>query len=281
MDSENELETLKHALAAVPLGGMRYFERVDSTMDEAAAWLSEGATDLCLVVADEQTAGRGRFGRRWFTAPKTSLAFSLILRRVESSHPTLLNGLGALAVCIALEDHYHLQPQIKWPNDVLLDGKKVCGVLTEAHWQGDRLLGVVIGIGINLAPSAVPPMNAALFPATCLQEHLPSSAAQQLEENRFQFLAEVLEQLIVWRSHLPEKAFLQSWEARLAYRHQTVQIFKTIEDQSSLLSEGILEGLNPDGNLILRLASGETKTIPHGEIRLRPLEAKGDHGDVN
>lgn len=244
-------------------------------MDEAAAWLEEGAPDLSLVIAEEQTAGRGRLGRRWHSAPKASLTFSLILRQLAPTQPTLLTGLGALAVCEALEICYSLRPQIKWPNDVLLGGKKVCGILTEAHWQGERLLGVVMGIGINLAPSAIPPMNAALFPATCLQDHLSSSAGVQLEGSRFQFLAAILARLLAWRPHLQKEGFLQSWEARLAYLDQEVQIFKALEDKGSLLCEGSICGLNSEGNLVLRLASGETRTISFGEVRLRPIATEG------
>ena len=275
MIPNHDQEELQQALAGLPLGGVRYFERTSSTMDEAAVWLEGGAPDLALVVADEQTAGRGRLGRRWFTAPKASLAFSLILRQVDPRQPSLLTGLGALAVCEALETLYHLQPQIKWPNDVLLNHQKVCGILTESHWQGEQLSGVVMGIGINVAPSSVPPMNAALIPATCVQDHLRVQSGALPQVDRFQLLAVILERLLVWRSRLQAKSFIQSWEARLAYRYQTVQIFKALDKEESLLTEGRLEGLNADGNLILRLANGETQTINFGEIRLRPLSSNG------
>jgi BirA family biotin operon repressor/biotin-[acetyl-CoA-carboxylase] ligase len=275
MIPNHDQEELQQALAGLPLGGVRYFECTSSTMDEAAAWLEAGAPDLALVVADEQTAGRGRFGRRWFTTPKASLAFSLILRQVDPRQPSLLTGLGALAVCEALENLYRLQPQIKWPNDVLLNHQKVCGILAESHWQGEHLSGVVMGIGINLAPSSVPPMNAALFPATCVQDHLRAQSGAPLEVDRFQLLAVILERFLVWRSRLQAKSFIQSWEARLAYRRKTVQIFKALDEEDSLLTEGRLEGLNSDGNLILRLTNGETQIVNFGEIRLRPLSSNG------
>jgi len=275
MIPNHDQEELQQALAGLPLGGVRYFECTSSTMDEAAVWLEAGAPDLALVIADEQTAGRGRFGRRWFTAPKASLAFSLILRQVDPRQPSLLTGLGALAVCEALENLYRLQPQIKWPNDVLLNHQKVCGILAESHWQGEHLSGVVMGIGINLAPSSVPPINAALFPATCVQDHLRAQSGAPLEVDRFQLLAVILERFLVWRSRLQAKSFIQSWEARLAYRRKTVQIFKALDEEDSLLTEGRLEGLNSDGNLILRLTNGETQIVNFGEIRLRPLSSNG------
>lgn len=280
MNAQTDQESLTAALTGLALGGVRYFERLGSTMDEAAAWLEAGAADLALVVADEQTAGRGRLGRRWFTAPKASLAFSLILREVEAPQVSLLSGLGALAVCEAIETLYHLQPQIKWPNDLLLGGRKVGGILCESAWQGDQLLGVVMGIGINLAPAAVPPLDATLFPATCLQDHLSPQVGAPLEGRRFQFLAAILQSILAWRSRLREATFIQSWEARLAYRGQIVQVLRAIEDRASLLWEGKVQGLNSEGNLMLRLASGETQTIAFGEIRLRPLLAEGGSEDV-
>jgi BirA family biotin operon repressor/biotin-[acetyl-CoA-carboxylase] ligase len=168
-------------------------------MTEAAEWLQAGAADFSLVLANEQTAGRGRFQRRWYTPPDAALAFSLILRPRESEEgqqSLLFTGLGAVAVCEALERLYGLRPQIKWPNDVLVTGKKVCGILSEAHWQGEKLLGIVLGIGINVAPSSVPPVSAVLFPATCVEDCLASSIYQApVRVDRFQLLAGVLERI--------------------------------------------------------------------------------------
>ena len=150
---------LETRLADLPLGGIRYFERIGSTNDEAAAWLKQGCPDLALVVADAQSAGRGRAGRKWFTPPGAGLAFSLVLRAGDATRQLLaqgntarLNGLGALAVCQALQEQHSLPAQIKWPNDVIVNGRKLAGVLAEAHWLGSELSAVVLGIGINLAP---------------------------------------------------------------------------------------------------------------------------------
>ncbi|MCS6908088.1 MAG: biotin--[acetyl-CoA-carboxylase] ligase [Anaerolineales bacterium] len=270
MDAKDERAALEFALQGLPLGGVRYFERVGSTMDEAAAWLKEGAPNFALVVAEEQFAGRGRLGRRWFTAPKASLAFSLILREFESPRPALLTGLAALAVCEALESRYGLHPQIKWPNDILLQGRKVCGILTEARWQGERPVDVVIGIGVNLTHPAVPPAATLHFPATSLQEHLPHLGEEEIEQDRFPLLALILARVLLWLPRVQEEVLIQNWEQRLAYRHQSIQVLGALEDPDSLLGEGTLEGLTPEGNLLLRLVSGETQAVDFGEIRVRP-----------
>src|ERR1044071_8233560 len=114
---------LKKALSKLPLGDMRYFESIGSTNDEALAWAATDSPDLSLIIADEQTAGRGRLDRKWFTPSGTALAFSLILRPTPEEKPflTRIVGLAALAVAEAVQKR-ELRAQIKWPNDVLIAG---------------------------------------------------------------------------------------------------------------------------------------------------------------
>ena len=117
---------LKIIFSKLPLGDVRYFDSIGSTNDEALAWAANDAKDLSLVVADEQTAGRGRLDRKWFTPPGTALAFSLILRPSAAERPDLsrMVGLAALSIIDSLLAR-GLSPQIKWPNDILLNGRKV------------------------------------------------------------------------------------------------------------------------------------------------------------
>src|SRR6266516_4000607 len=107
---------LKKTLAKLPLGDVRYFDSIGSTNNEALAWATGGAKDLSLVIADEQTAGRGRLDRKWFTPKGTALAFSLILRPTAAEKPylTRIVGLAALAIVDALQTR-GLVAQIKWP----------------------------------------------------------------------------------------------------------------------------------------------------------------------
>src|SRR5512136_580176 len=99
--------TLRKTLSNIPLGGLRYFEQTGSTNDMALAWAADGAPDLAMVYAEQQTAGRGRGSRRWFTPAGAALAFSLIIRPypVEEQSIPLFSALGALAVCEALAAH--------------------------------------------------------------------------------------------------------------------------------------------------------------------------------
>ena len=149
--------SLETALADLELPAIRYFASVDSTNDEARRWFYEGAADRSLVVAEAQTAGRGRAGRRWVTLPGVSLAFSLVCspQGYESLALARLTASGGLAVRDALRKKYNLAVQLKWPNDVLINGSKVAGVLVENHWLGEALETVILGIGINVAPGSV------------------------------------------------------------------------------------------------------------------------------
>jgi BirA family biotin operon repressor/biotin-[acetyl-CoA-carboxylase] ligase len=260
--------TLSQTLAGLPLGGLRYYARTGSTNDEAARWAEAGAPDLALVVADEQTGGRGRPGRKWFTPSGAALAFSLVLKdlppAVSFEAPeqiTRLTALGALGVAESLQQDYGLPAQIKWPNDVLLQRRKVGGVLVEAHWLGDRLVGLILGIGLNVSPQSVPSEAEILFPAACLQAYL------ETPPSRPELLRRILAHLIAWRPRLAEEAFLQAWEARLAFRDEWVAVA-----QGTGTRQGRVLGLERDGRLRLQDRDGKYFSISAGEIHLRPLE---------
>jgi BirA family transcriptional regulator, biotin operon repressor / biotin---[acetyl-CoA-carboxylase] ligase len=269
--------SLETALAGVPIKQFRYFDRLGSTNDEAARWAEQGAPDLALVVADEQTAGKGRLGRKWVTPQGAALAFSLILRP-EADSPLVLqrwSGLGALAVCEGLHELYALQPEIKWPNDVLLDGRKTAGVLVETIWSGEMPANLVLGIGINVAPVSVPDAEL-IFPATCIEQVLHRPV------ERLSLLRRVLERVIAWRTRLSSPEFMAAWEERLAFRGEWVRFLPgEARSEASLNSrsaksppaevEGNILGLAPDGALRLRTQAGEEIVMRVGDVRLRPV----------
>jgi BirA family biotin operon repressor/biotin-[acetyl-CoA-carboxylase] ligase len=262
-------KTLRAALRDLPLGGLRYYPQLGSTNDAALAWASAEAPDLSLVVAEEQTAGRGRLGRKWITPPGAALAFSMIFRPqpVERNVIPLYSGLGALAVVIALEESYGLKPEIKWPNDVLLGGRKLCGILAETVWLGEQAESVVLGIGLNVSAEAVPEVGSLDFPATSL------NAAVGASVERIALLHAILAALLAWRPRLGSAEFIQTWERRLAYRGEQVQVwseaFAGVEGMP--VRTGQVEGLEYDGSLRLRSARGETFSVRFGEIHLRPV----------
>jgi BirA family transcriptional regulator, biotin operon repressor / biotin---[acetyl-CoA-carboxylase] ligase len=258
--------SLKEILAGLPLGPVLYYERTSSTNDEAGRWVENGAPDLALVVADEQTAGRGRLGRSWHTPPASALAFTLVLKNAPQEEILPYTALGALAVSAALGKHFALRPQIKWPNDVLVDGRKLAGVLVEAYWRGEQLQALVLGIGINVAPESVPPEADLQFPATSVETSLSRPV------DRWVLLKQVLQALLDWRPLVGEPEFIQAWEDQLAFRGEWVRVSGAGSEPTGLPERGRVDGLNPDGTLRLRTADGKVHTIRSGDIRVRPVD---------
>ncbi len=252
---------LKKTLAKLPLGDVRYFDSIGSTNNEALAWATSGAKDVSLVIADEQTEGRGRLDRKWFTPKGTALAFSLILQPTaeEKSHLTRTVGLATLAVIDVLRTR-GLTAQIKWPNDVLLNGRKVAGILAESVWSGEEVDCVVIGIGMNILKGAVPSAELLQFPATSLEE----SRGPAVEREKI--LHDILAGMIALRPHIGTDSFIASWEKALAYRGEQVQV----EEGSGILITGKLLGLESDGSLRLRTDDDKSITVQFGDVRLRP-----------
>jgi BirA family biotin operon repressor/biotin-[acetyl-CoA-carboxylase] ligase len=257
----NERE-IRKILSALPLNGLRFFAQVGSTNDAALAWAAEGAQDLSLVCAEEQTSGRGRGSRRWLTPPGVSLAFSLVLRPrpEEESCLQLFSALGALAVCEAVEA-LGLSPEIKWPNDVLLHGRKFCGVLADAVWLQEKAESVVLGIGVNVVPGSIPPPERVSFPATCLEDE----AGKQVD--RLLLLSEILHAILYWRGQFSSVQFLRTWERHLAFRGQQVEV----RPEAGKARIGRIEGLERDGSLRLSSPNGTLFTVRYGEVHLRPV----------
>jgi BirA family biotin operon repressor/biotin-[acetyl-CoA-carboxylase] ligase len=256
--NQNEL---KKVLSRLPLGDIRYFDSIGSTNNEALAWATGGAKDLSLVIADEQTAGRGRLDRKWFTPKGTALAFSLILRptAAEKPHLTRIVGLAAIAIADSLRTR-ELAAQIKWPNDVLLNGRKIAGILVESVWSGEEVDCVVIGIGMNVLKDAVPSADLLLFPATSLEESLGAAVERE------KILHDILAGMIALRPHLGSDSFIASWEKALAFRGEQVQV----EQGDGSVLVGKLLGLESDGSLKLSDETGKSITVRFGDVRLRP-----------
>lgn len=251
---------LQAALQELPLGGLRYFEKVGSTNDIALAWAEEDGRDFSLVIANEQTKGRGRSGRSWQTPPDSALALSLLLlpKNRENQNISLFTGLGALALATALEENYALKPEIKWPNDILVNGKKVAGILVEANWIGDVAKGVVLGMGVNILSSAVPPEGELHFPATSLEDALGKPV------DRIEVLHQILTAFLKWRPRLGRDEMVAAWDQKLAFRGKQVEI----TGRDGKIIHGRIVGLNRDGSLRL----DTVESIHFGDVHLRPTQ---------
>jgi len=271
--------TLEQRITELGIGPIRYFETIGSTNYAAARWLRESAPDLSLVVADEQTAGRGRARRRWYTPPGSALAFSVILKDQEDDPCTKLKrvprytGLGALAICDVLQFEFELSAQIKWPNDVLVADHKLAGILVDAIWIGNLLEGIVLGIGLNVYQASVPTADKIDYPATsvegCLLDRHPMKDLITIRLSRSDILRKILERLLVWRRQIMDPVFIQTWEERLAYLGEWV----SISDRARGLTRasGRLLGLNEDGSARIQEKHGKVLRIYGGNLSLRHM----------
>jgi BirA family transcriptional regulator, biotin operon repressor / biotin---[acetyl-CoA-carboxylase] ligase len=257
-ESRLDYDLLKSRLLHLPVAEIQYLPSTGSTNDDALNWINNGAADGSLVIADEQTAGRGRMQRTWVTRKGSALAFSLIFKPRETNGLSLYAPLGALGVAMALEKLTGAHPQIKWPNDVLVNGKKVCGILTEANWQEGRLAGVVLGIGINVASTAVRLEDNFLFPADSLENSLG------IRIDRLELLAETIRLIFLWQQKLGSDEFIQEWNQRLAFRGERVEINCPGQEVVS----GIILHIAQDGLLWIRRDNGEEVPVLAGDVSL-------------
>jgi BirA family transcriptional regulator, biotin operon repressor / biotin---[acetyl-CoA-carboxylase] ligase len=241
----------------------RYFDQVGSTNDIALDWLSsDDAPEYALVMANAQTSGRGRNGRKWVTTPGASIALSIILHpSLAEQHQLGIFSLATgLAVARTITSHCQGNVQVKWPNDVLIARMKTAGTLIEAVWAGDQLKGLVLGIGINLLRAAIPPASGLLFPATCLQDHA-SGTPETLA-----LLDTLLANLFAVRRQMLDQGFAQMYTRRMAFLNEPITLH-TAEDVSC---NGILHGIDPSGNILLKIEDGQLRSFPIGDISLRP-----------
>ncbi len=257
-------ERLRALVPAGKLGGdLYYYASIGSTNDRAKELAEAGCPHGALVVADEQTSGRGRAGRGWFTPAGASLAFSIVLRPPNGTSDALSGwtAVGALSVRDALA-RLGAVAEIKWPNDVLLARRKVAGILAEAAWMDDAPSYVVVGIGVNVSPGSVPGPRTLDYPATCVEAALGRSI------DRAELLVDILRSLDRWTAGFRLGTVLSAWEGALAFRGEPVHV----EGQGRAW-QGQLSGLGPRGELRLRLDNGDSLLLPAETMHLRPVDS--------
>ncbi len=235
---------------------IQHFESLDSTNKEALRQAQQGAKEGLTIVAEQQTCGKGRLGRTWQTI-NHALAMSVLLR---PSLPASEIPRLSLLTAVSLHDALSLfvpKVGIKWPNDLLIAGKKVCGILTETQQTNDDM-AVVIGIGVNIQPPQIWDTNMRT-PPTSLNEH----CKRKVHKN--DVLQAVLQALDIRYSQLQNQGFpsiLQAWEKAHIANGKTV----SVHDGNTYI-QGIALGLASDGALRL-LVNGEDKRIIAGDVIL-------------
>ncbi len=233
----------------------RYFETVTSTMDAAREWIAQGAPDRAIVIAGSQSAGRGRIGRKWVNAGASALAFSQILRLETAALPQL-PMYGGLAVYEALNALHVPDLMLKWPNDILIGTRKVSGVLVETAWDGDRLNGAILGIGLNISGSFGSPDLAES--ATSLADVPGTGLGYGV------VLSALIDHLDARHPDLGTSRLYDAWHTRLGTIGRRVRV------EGSPAFEGIAEDVNEIGALLVRSDDGQLRTVLAGDVRVRP-----------
>ena len=239
------------------------FDSLASTNLEAAKHAAAGAAEGLCIVASEQTAGRGRLQRQWISPKGAGLYFSLLLRpEIDQSAWPLITLMAALAVYDALLEACGLQADIKWPNDILVNNRKLCGILAETTetTQGSQTSGraVILGIGINLTNAAFPPE---------LQETAISVDAAAGKTADFEVVLQALiraleRHYMILQSPTGKEETIRAWSEHSSYADGK----RIVVSNGDEILEGITRGLETDGALRLETASGEIKIVRAGDV---------------
>ncbi len=236
---------------------IEYYDCVDSTNRLAKERAEQGAPEGLCIISDAQTAGRGRLGRSFCSPAGTGLYMSIVLRPSLPAQKVLsVTTAAAVAVCRAIERLSDRTAQIKWVNDVYCDGKKVCGILTEAGFQGDKLAYAVLGIGINVSDPA------GGFPAEI--EAVAGSVFGQEKGDRKALAAAVLEAFFEEYAHLTEERFVAEYRARSCLVGKPITVKAPSGDR-----EATAIGVDEQCRLLVRYADGGEDTLSSGDVSIR------------
>jgi BirA family biotin operon repressor/biotin-[acetyl-CoA-carboxylase] ligase len=258
-----DIDRLKRLVARNPLAvEIRYFDTLPSTNSEASALAERGACHGTVVIAGRQTRGRGREGRHWLSGPEKGVTLSILLRPpVQVAQSPIITLAAAVAVARVVEKRIAAQPEIRWPNDVFVRGKKIAGILAEAKTGMMQVTSVVTGIGLNV--NDTPPDIPADATSLCLETGR--------EADRVDVIAELLDSFGLWYSSLcrgfPEsvRSVLEAWKA-FSRRHEGTKVTVTVSGEGRAL-RGVTCGVRDSGALCVRTGEGRIVEIFSGTVR--------------
>ena len=245
------------------LSDIYYYDETDSTNVRASRLAEEGAEHGTLVVADQQDAGKGRRGRGWSSLPGTGIFMTLILKpELNPSNASMLTLVAAMAVAQGITRCTGMEAKIKWPNDIVYQGKKLCGILTEMSADMDQIHYVIVGIGINVQMTDFPKeiQNTAtslklVTGKTLLRNELLAKVLEEFEVLYEQFVS--VESL---------KNLKAEYESRLANKDNRVNVLAP-----SGAWQGICLGIKEDGALLVQREDGKVEEVIAGEVSVRGI----------
>ena len=242
------------------------YEETDSTNLRIKQLAEEGAPHGTLAVANKQTAGRGRRGRSWESPSGTSIYMSILLKpEFAPQKASMVTIVMAMAIAKAIEKVSGLEAKIKWPNDIVVNGKKVCGILTEMNAELDYIRYVVIGIGINVNNRSMSDFEESI------QQNGSSLYIESGKEiNRAVLVAAAMDAFEKYYSTFEQMGNLSGLLEE--YNNCLISMGKEVKvlDPKGEFT-GISEGINAEGELIVKLPEGNVTTIYAGEVSVRGL----------
>jgi BirA family biotin operon repressor/biotin-[acetyl-CoA-carboxylase] ligase len=260
IDRPFQLQQVRDGLATQRLGtNLHYFSEIDSTNSYARGLAEQGAGEGEIIIAEAQTRGRGRLGRSWISPPFFNLYFSVILRpQLPPIHAPQLTLMAAVALADTIASFIRTPPTIKWPNDILVGGKKLAGVLTESSCNSERIEFVILGIGVNLN-----------YPVASMPEVIRERATSivsltKKNVSREAFMRRLIQDLDRCYGELEEVGFnslATRWEAVFGLRGKKVRV-----EMAEQIMIGTAQGIDKDGALILEDERGERQRIVAGDV---------------
>lgn len=257
-DILSESEIKKNLLTDNKKINIQIFKTIDSTNNLAKKIIASNSFEnATAIIANEQTSGRGRFARTFFSPANTGIYMSIILKtKIKLSDVSLITIISALSVCKAIQKLTTLKPRIKWINDIFTNGKKVCGILTEAISDFETLTtqAVVVGIGINVSTKKND------FPEE-LQNKVTSIATKNLSRNVF--IAEILNNLFSFFENIYKKEIIEEYKSLSLVLNKKI---KYLKDDTVMTATAI--DINDKGNLIVKDDYDKISVIEAGEISI-------------
>lgn len=240
-----------------------YKESTDSTNQDALELGEKGAEEGTLVVADCQKAGKGRRGRSWVSPAGTNIYFTLLLKpSFKPDKAPTLTLVMALSVAQALKQETGIEAGIKWPNDLVLNGKKICGILTEMTLKQTKIQAVVIGVGINVGQ-----MN---FPKELTDKAASLEMECGIKVQRAPLIARIMEcfekNYDIYRRDENLAGLKKAYEECLVNRNQSVRVLDPAGEY-----DGIARGIHENGELLVELADGTCRQVYAGEVSVRGI----------
>lgn len=250
---------LQPALQSFPIYA---FKTIDSTNNEARKIAIKDSMNQGLVLSEEQTKGRGRMGKTFYSPNQTGIYMSFFLKpNLDMADATLVTTATAVAVCLAIEKLTAKKPQIKWVNDIYLDGTKICGILTEAvsDFESGKIETLIVGIGLNVKE-----------PLTGFPDELDTIAGSLISSteteviNRNRLIAEVANQFDAIYQTIEERSFLEDYKKRCFVIGKKITFRERKQE-----FEAIPIDIDPQGGLVVQMTDGQQRTLSYGEISIK------------